>query len=115
MGSYGFVVPILPDQVEPDRQLAAELNGARRAEFEASRARLGITREEVWIQETPMGAFAVVHLEADDVMAAIGGLGTSQDPCDRWWRSRILEIHGLDLSQPPSSPPNEKITDFRRG
>jgi hypothetical protein len=47
-----------------------ELMGPRRDEFEASRKRLGITREAAWHQETPNGTAAVVHLEADDLGTA---------------------------------------------
>jgi hypothetical protein len=115
MASYGFAVPVLPGMTERDRQLSAELSGPRKAEFEASRARLGITREQVWLQETPQGTLAIVCLEAEDIESALAGLGSSQDPFDQWWREQIQAIHGIDLTQPLPSPPNELIMDFRRG
>jgi hypothetical protein len=113
MASYGFVVPILPGKVELDRAFAAELSGPRKAEHEASRARLGITSEQVWLQETPQGTMSVVYLEAEDMERAFMGLATSQDPYDRWWRAQILEIHGIDLTQGLPGPPNEQIMDLR--
>jgi hypothetical protein len=100
---------------ERDREFSAELSGPRRAEFEASRARLGLTREQVWLQETPQGTMAVVCLEAEDIPRALAGLGSSQDPFDVWWRQQIQAIHGIDLSQGMPGPPNEQILDFRRG
>ena len=45
--------------------------------------RLGITREAVWIQHSPDGDVAVVHLEADDLKPSInrhGQLGGSVRP-----------------------------------
>jgi hypothetical protein len=114
MASYGFVVPILPEMVERDRQFMTELTGSRRAEFEASRARLGITREQVWHQETPQGALAIVYLEAEHMQDVFAGLATSQDPFDQWWRAQIQAIHGIDLTQPMSGPPNDQILDFHR-
>jgi hypothetical protein len=100
---------------ERDRTFAAELAGPRRAEFEASRARLGITREHVWLQETPQGTMAVVFLEAEDIGGALAGLASSQDPFDQWWHEQIKAIHGIDLTQPLPGPLNEQILDLRRG
>ncbi len=114
MASCGFVVPIKAESVERNRAFAAELSGPRNAEFAASRAKPGITREQVWMQQTPRGTMPVVYLEADDIRAALGGLSTSGDPFLHWWRGQILEIHGVDLSKPPSSPPNKQIIDFHR-
>jgi hypothetical protein len=115
LASYGFVVPIKPEAVERNREFAAELNGPRKTEFEASRTKLGITSEQVWMQETPLGIMSVVYLEAEDIGAALAGLSTSQDPFLQWWRGQILEIHGIDLTKPPAGPPNEQIMDFHRG
>lgn len=115
MFSYGFVVPIIPGMVERNREFAAELAGPRKAEHEASRARLGVTRELVWQQETPDQTLSVVYLEGEDMEQVFMGLATSQDPHDQWWRAQVLEIHGIDLSQPLPVPPNELIFDLRLG
>jgi hypothetical protein len=114
MASYGFVVPVLPGMSERNREFAQELLGARRAEFERSRARHGIISEQVWTQETPQGTFSVVYLEAADIGQAFGGLAASDDPFDAWWRGEILAIHGVDLSRPLPGPPNEQVLDFHR-
>lgn len=99
--------------VERDLQLAAEVAGPRQAEFAASRARLGINREQTWLQETPMGTFAAVTMEADDIPPVMAGLSSSQDPLDEWFRDEVLAIHGLDLTHPPPGPPNELIISFQ--
>ena len=112
MASYGFMVPILPGMTERNRAFAAELLGARHAEYAASRARLGVTQERVWVQETPQGSFSVVYLEADDLGRAFGGLATSSDSFDVWWREQILAIHGIDMSRPLPGPMNEQILDL---
>ena len=46
--------------------------------------------------------------------ASTAGLATSEDPFDVWWRGQILEIHGIDLSQPLPGPPNEQVFNFQR-
>jgi hypothetical protein len=100
--------------VERNREFAAELSGPRQAEFRASRERLGMTVERVWMQETPAGTMSVVYLEADDLGHALGMLASWQEPFDVWWRGRILEIHGVDMSQPLPVPMNEQILDHGR-
>jgi hypothetical protein len=95
-----------------DRPLrhAIVLRGERKEAFESSRQGHGITREAVWIQQTPGGDFAVVYLEADDLQAAFAGLGSSQEPFDRWFRDVIREVHGIDLAE--GFPPPEQLLDY---
>jgi hypothetical protein len=109
----GFVVPLLPGRTERDRDAMSSCwHGRRRAAHAASRARLGITAESVWIQRTPAGDLAVVHMQADDVEAALERMGTSDDPFDRWFASHVREVHGIDLAEP--LPPLEQVLAFRR-
>lgn len=82
-------------------------SGKRR---EASRERLGISREAVWIHETPSGVLAVVCLEADDLQATFAGLGSSQEPFDRWFRELLREVYGIDLAQGFPPPRRRWIT-----
>lgn len=113
MASYAFSIPVLPGKEKADRQFGAELSGPRRAEYEASRARLGITREQAWQQETLEGTVTIVYLEADDIERALEGIGSSQDPFDQWWREQVATNHGIDPARPGKGPPNEMIIDFR--
>ena len=109
--AIAFTIPIIPGKEELDRQTMEELVGPRRDEFEASRKRLGITREAAWHQETPNGTAAVVHLEADDLGTAMQGIASSQEPFDVWFRERMGEIHGVDLAEP--APPPKQVLDFQ--
>jgi hypothetical protein len=112
MQSIAFAAPYLPGKTDVDREaMRACTNGERKADYEASRQRHGITREAVSIQATPNGDIAVVYLEADDLQAAFAGLATSTDPFDEWFRDIVREVHGIDLSQ--EFPPPEQLVDFR--
>jgi hypothetical protein len=111
MGDIAFAIPILPDKVEADREMFVELEGPRRAEYEDARRKAGFTRETVWHQETPSGTVAVVHVEAEDVGAAMMAIATSDEPFDQWFRERILDIHGVDLAEP--APPPQQVFDSR--
>ena len=112
MQTLAFAAPFLPGKTDTDREVLASLeSGERRADFQASRERAGIRRETVWIQSTPGGDVAVVLIEADDIGAAMGALATSEDPFDQWFRGHIMDVHGMDISQ-PSEPP-ELALDYR--
>lgn len=107
-----FTVPLLPDMTEVDRAAMESCwRGDRRGDHEESRRRLGITRESVWIQPSSDGDVAVVLIEADDIPAALTGVGTSDHPFDAWFREHCLRVHGIDLAA--GFPPPEQILDFR--
>src|SRR5258706_362823 len=54
MGVFNGAFPILAGKEEDARAFAAETFGARRPDFEAHLARVGVTRETWALQETPM-------------------------------------------------------------
>lgn len=109
MQSVAFAFPIRTGKVETDREaLDSCARGARQAAYRASRARHGITRETVWIQETENGDLHIVYVEADDLLAALVGLATSDDAFDRWSREHLRDVLGVDLAQ-PFSPPQQVL------
>lgn len=111
MPSVGFVAPLLPGKTEDDREAMTSCwHGERRAAHEASRRRHGISREAVWIQGTPNGEVVVVYLEAAELGTAFKGIGTSDEPFDRWFREHLRDVHGLALED--GFPPPEQILDF---
>jgi hypothetical protein len=110
--AVAFAAPMLPGKTQEDRDaLASCANGERSTDHAASRKRHGITREAVWIQSTPDGDVAVVYIEARDTGAAMGGIATSQEPFDVWFREHVQNVHGMDLTAP--SVPPEQVLDFR--
>jgi hypothetical protein len=110
MASIGFVVPVLPGKEKADRDWMDALTGARRKEYHAAWKNVGFTRHSVWQQQTPNGTVDVVYLEAEDIPAAMEALTTSTEPFHRWFRERIVDVHGIDLgSEPP--PQSTQIHD----
>ncbi len=67
MASLASAFPILPGKTELWKHFSQEMVGPRRSEHEASRKRLGVTREVAYLQQTPQGDMAVVYLEAQDM------------------------------------------------
>ncbi len=79
--------------------------------MEEFQLRVGITKQEVWLQQTPNGDMSIVHLEAGDPGRLFQELDSSDKPFDRWYAQQLKEIHGVDPSQ--SLPPNELITEWQ--
>ena len=114
MQTIGFIVPLLPGKTEADRAAMISCwRGERREAYEASRRRLAITREAIYVQSTPIGDVAVVYWEADDVEAAFKGMATSDEAHNVWFRDHVREVHGINVED--GFPPPEQVLDYRAG
>ena len=109
MGEVAFAAPILPGKMDVWREFNKELVGARKADHEASQKRHGVTRQRLWLQQTPMGELAVVHVQGPGAESMMPSLGGSDDAFDVWFRGKVMEIHGIDMTQPPPRPPPELV------
>ena len=112
MQSIGFIAPLLPARprrTAPPCSRRGEARGGRLTR--ASRSRLGISREAMYIQSAPAGDVAVVYWEAEDVEAVFKALATSDDPYDRWFRDHVREVHGINVED--GFPPPEQVMDLR--
>lgn len=107
-----LVTPILPGATKRWQEMAAEVNGPRRAEHDAFHARVGVT-EDWYYQQTPVGDIKIIYLEGEDLAAAVGGLARSQHPHDLWFKAELLAADGIDWSQPPSGPLPELVFDYQ--
>ena len=108
MAASAFVLPILPGQEETVRSMGEAVSGSGelREKYEASRKRLGISEEKVWIQRTPIGYSMVVYWETEDPQRTLREIADSQDGFDKDFR-RLIETAApaMDLGhkQPLSS------------
>ena len=113
MTSLALAFPILPGKTQQWKHFCQEMVGPRHLEYEASRTRLGVTREVAYLQQTPRGDLAVVYVEAQEIPRVFEGFGRSREPFDVWFRQQAMEIHGVDLTQPLPGPLPEAIVDWR--
>lgn len=112
MPEFSFVAPLVKGKTEAWKKAVAEMNGPRKAAHRESRKKLGIKREHVSLQHTPMGDMVVVHMEAADPNV-MGAMLTSGSEFDTWFRNAVLvDTHGMDPKAPPP-PPVEVILDYR--
>jgi len=113
MSLMAVAFPILPGKTPEWRIWMDELNGARRDDFVASRRAAGV-HERTFLQSTPMGDLVIVTLEGDEPGRAFGKMTSADDEFTRWFAERAHEIHGVDLSQRPTSAPSELMVDSER-
>ena len=111
--------PIVTGKVEAWRRFCQEMSGSRSIPYEASRRQLGITRERMALVETPFGSAAVTTLEALDIVRTLTKIITSVLPFDRWYRERVEELYGVNLTgyeqfaQPaPATQPQELLFEW---
>ena len=110
MALFAIAVPIPGGNDDKWKAFIGQLTGPRKAEFDASRKRLGV-RERTFHQHTPMGDFVIVTLEGNDPEGAFTRFGQGTDPFTQWFKAQVKEIHGVDLSGPPPGPLPKQIID----
>ena len=114
MATSVFFMPIVPGKEDHDRESLQRMAapGPEHDAYVAARRAQGVTREAVWHQKTPMGTFAIVLMEGDDLAGAMGSMIHGEDPFDRQFREFVKDVHGVDLASDPL-PDVTPITDTR--
>ena len=114
MARGALAFPVLPGKTEADIRSIAEAFKADPAGYWESRNALGCTLERAFWQNTPMGDFVVAYVEssADSVAEAFMRAATDDTPIGRFFREKVLEVHGIDLTQPPPGAPPEIVGEW---
>ena len=101
-----FAVPIKPGKEETWKSWAAEISGARKAEFDEMNERMGLTTHAAWLQQNPDGSrLVVVVLDGPGAPEFLGKLATSDHEFDTGFRASVEDIHPMDFSAPPPPAP----------
>jgi hypothetical protein len=100
MDTIVFASPILPGQTEAYQAFLDEMQTSRHHAYVASRQRMGIQRERIWIQRMAEGDWAILVVEAEKASHVFHEISTSQDPFDEWFRQQ--EGTTLDMMRTPS-------------
>ncbi len=94
-----MAVPILPGKTEQWKKWMKTTMGEKNKEFKESRQRLGI-RERTFLQQTPMGDFAIVTFEGENPETFITRFAQGNDEFTKWFAKGVLETSGMDISTP---------------
>ena len=106
-----IVAPIVEGKLETWKEWIKDLSGPRKGDLQDFNRRYGLTRHAAWLAETPAGTMAVVLHQGpggDDFMHK---LGPSQHEFDVRFKEKVLEVHGIDVTQPPPGPPPTLLLD----
>jgi hypothetical protein len=113
MSSMAVALPILPGKSEAWQNLIAEMAGPRRPENDEFHQRLGLTRANWYLQQTPQGDMAIVHLEGEDAAGSFQKWAESDHPFDVWFKQQVGPLYGIDFNQPPAGPPSQMVYEYR--
>lgn len=103
MPSSALVLLIVPGKLDAWRELVGQCNDGN-PDYVDSRQRLGIIREQNFLQGNEGEEYVIYYLEAENLDEAMIGMGVSLDPFDHWFRLQVKEIHDLILVDPPPWP-----------
>jgi len=112
MAVFNGLFPVLEGKEDAARAFAKEAAGPRGEQFGEHLERNDVTRETWSLLTTPMGSFVNVWFEGD-VDAAFKELATSDDEHTVWFRRTVLDVTGVDMSQPDDGTPPEVILDWK--
>ena len=108
MAKTTFAAPILPGKTDAWKAACAEIAGAKKDEYIASRKAIGITKETACLQETPHGDYVVVYLEGNDLTGILQKMTEATDSFSTWFKEAVLkDVHGMDSSSP--IPPTNSV------
>jgi hypothetical protein len=110
MALLALAIPIPANKIDQWKRFTKELMTTRKAEFTASRKKLGV-QERTFLQHTPHGDLIIVTLEGANPQKAFAEFGAGNDAFTTWFKQQVQEIHGMDLSGPPPGPMPELIVD----
>jgi hypothetical protein len=104
-----FAAPLQPGKTDVARQFAREAYTTRQAEMAESRAAKGLTREQVFVNQTPAGDVVVVYLEGADPVEGNRQFAASNTLFDRWFKDQCKEIFPEFVNFDQPVPANEEV------
>ena len=112
MNQICLVIPITPGKSEDARNFMRELEDERKADYDQSERRIGITKEVWYLARTPGGDQFVAYMETTDFGKALSLFSASRDEFDMWFKRRLADSTGLDLNNPPSMQLPELLSSY---
>ena len=104
-----LLLPILPDREEEWRRFAQDLLGDCLGEYEGLGRRLGIRGVRVYLTRMSLREVIVAFVEAEDPEEAFRRLVASEEPFTKWFKEKLVELHGYDLRRPRTGSSTELI------
>jgi hypothetical protein len=109
MDQICLALPILPGKTEAARAFQRELDTVRKADYDRSERRIGITKEVWYLASLPSGDHYIAYMESPDFNRALGMFVESRDAFDQWFKQRLAEVTGIDMND---LPPDMKLPEL---
>ena len=105
------LVPILEGKLDAWVQWTKEWQGPRKADLDDFNRRHGLTKHRAWLAETPSGPMVIAMHEGPGADNFMPHVASSTHETDLWFKEKLKEIHGMDVTQPPPGPLPELLFD----
>ena len=112
MDQVSLVLPVAAENADDARAFMRELKQQRKADYDTSERRIGITKEVWFLAQLGDGYALVAYMEADDFQSALKKFVSSQDEFDLWFKRRLADSTGLDLNTPPGVALPELLSSY---
>lgn len=107
---YAMMLPVLPGKLDEWKQFAQNLLQERRKEYEAARLRVGIQREMIWHQATPLGDMLILVVEVEGkIESFLNEMANPQDDFTRYFLEQAKVFHGLDPENVKGMSLNQQV------
>jgi hypothetical protein len=113
MSMIGFVGPA--KDTAAMRALAHECNGPRKSEYVEARRRVGVTKERIFLAETPMGAMVCAYGEGLNAGFQMARYAASNNAFDKFFLESLVKISGVDFAKMPAGPPPHLAFEWSNG
>jgi hypothetical protein len=81
----------------------------RAAETSSFYQSFGVSHESWYLQDTPIGTWVIAVAIIDNPEHAGTEFARSQKPFDKWWKSEVQRLSGINPEETPLGPPVERI------
>jgi hypothetical protein len=113
MDQISLVLPILPGKTDDARMFQRQLDTDRKADYDRSERRIGITKEVWYIASLPAGDVLVAYMESNDFDRALQQFVASHDEFDQWFKRRLADVTGVDMNNlPPDMQLPEMVSRY---
>jgi hypothetical protein len=103
--------PLLPGKRGAFDAFVAEVR-YRKQEVSQFYETYGVVRESWHLQSTPTGDIVICCTDLNDAAAAVPQYAESQAPFEVWFKSKVLELCGIDPNRQPEGPPAKPLFDW---
>jgi hypothetical protein len=103
--------PVLPGMKDRVLEFGRELMN-RRGDTDGFYRAYGVRRETWHLQDTPAGTLLIVASEVGDPTEAAKTYASARQDFHAYFKSRVLELSGVDPNREPLGPPCECVFDW---